>query len=171
MNRYFKFIALFLITSVFSFGCCWRYSLSGISIPEDVKTITIGFFKNEAPLVSPTYSQKFTEKLRSKFLNETRLSVVPEYGDFKMTGTIRDYKVEPVQVQGNTSSAQNRFTVAVNVTFSCPKHPEMDYEESFTFFTDFDSKKSFQSIESQLQDEVSEILVQKIFNRSVLNSW
>jgi hypothetical protein len=119
--------------------------------------------------VNPRLSQVFTEKLRSKFLNETRLSLVESEGDFRFSGAISDYRIDPVAVQNNTAATQNRLMMTVNVKFEAPTHPELAFETPFSFFIDYDAAQNFQSLENSLSEQLSDQIVQQIFNKVALN--
>lgn len=146
-----------------------NYSLSGVNIPDDVNTFSVSFFPNEARLVNPRLSQVFTEKLRSKFLNETRLSLVESDGDFRFSGSISDYRIDPIAVQNNTAATQNRLQMTVNVKFESPGHTDLNFETPFSFFIDYDAAQNFQSLETALSDQLSDQIVQQIFNKVALN--
>jgi len=150
-------------------GCkSCKYSLSGINIPPDVKNISVAFFNNQAQLVNPNLSQKFTELLKDKFIRETSLALVPENGDFKVSGSIVDYKTEIAATNSATGSARNRFVMRVKVVFESPKHKEMNFTEEFSNFQEFNATDNFQSLENALSEEVSRQIVQAIFNRIAL---
>jgi len=58
-------------------GCTpfWKfYDFKGAAIPADIQTFSVDFFSNEAAIVNPQLSMSFTEKLKTKFQSETRLS-------------------------------------------------------------------------------------------------
>lgn len=165
--------AVFLLglTTLTGFQSCFlrNYSLSGVNIPADVNTFSVSFFPNESRLVNPRLSQVFTEKLRSKFLNETRLSMVESEGDFRFAGAISDYRIDPIAVQNNTAATQNRLMMTVNVKFEAPAHPELAFETPFSFFIDYDAAQNFQSLENSLSEQLSDQIVQQIFNKVALN--
>lgn len=150
-------------------GCkSCKLSLSGVNIPPDVKNISIGYFENNASLVNPTLSQKFTESLKDRFLRGTSLAIVKSEGDFQITGEITDYKIIPVASNANTGSQKNRFSIAVRVKFVSPKHKEMDFENVIDKFQEFDASLNFQTVESTLSEEVSNQIIQEIFNKVAL---
>jgi len=150
-------------------GCkSCQYSLSGINIPADVKNISIQYFANQASYVNPSLSQKFTEQLKDKFIRETSLAIVSPEGDFKISGTISEYKTESVASSSNTGSIKNRFTMVVKVVFECPKHKDLNFTESISKFQEFDASETFQSIEGRLSEEVSTQIIQEIFNKVAL---
>lgn len=143
---------------------CGIYSLSGVNIPDDVKSISIEYFPNQAPQIAPTLSQEFTEKLRDKFQNETRLYLRDEEGDYQISGVITDYRIEPVGVTGNTEAAENRITMSAKLSFKCPKHPDFDFEKTYSNFRNFEASINIDAIESELIRDLTDMMVQDIFN-------
>ncbi|MEZ4804912.1 MAG: LptE family protein [Bacteroidia bacterium] len=159
----------FLFGAILLSGCkACSYSLSGINIPPDVKSISIQYFENNATYINPSLSQKFTELLKDKFLKETSLNIKNNNGDFRLSGFIIDYKTEPVATNGNTGAVKNRFSMTVNAKFECPTHKDMDFTETITKFQEFNASESFQSIENRLSEEVSNQIIQEIFNKVAL---
>jgi hypothetical protein len=165
-----KYKGLILGLILLSLSACksCKYSLSGINIPADVSNISIAYFNNQASLVNPSISQKFTEQLKDKFMRETSLAIVPQNGDFKITGSITDYRIQPSATTNTTEAAKNRFSMTVNVVFECPKHKEMNFTERITKFQEFNATENFQTIENRLSDEVSTQIIQEIFNKVAL---
>ena len=65
-----------------------QFTLNGAST-IGLKTIYVGYFENDAPLVVATLSQDFTEALKSQIRSTTNLSIVrTEQADASMTGSI-----------------------------------------------------------------------------------
>jgi len=144
------------------------YSLSGINIPADVKTMSVQFFPNKAPIISPTLSQRFTEQLKDKFLKETSLTIVSDNGDYKLSGEIIDYKTEVVAFNNNTGSAKNRFSVTVRAVFESATHKDLNFIEEIVKFQEFEATQNFQTVEAALSEEVSKQIIQEIFNKIAL---
>ncbi|MES2616877.1 MAG: LptE family protein [Bacteroidota bacterium] len=163
-KSFFWVMGLLLLSGCKSCG----YSLSGVNIPPDVKNISVQFFQNKAPLVNPLLSQKFTEQLKDKFLRETSLNLIKENGDFRLSGEITGYRVEPMAVNANTGTAKNKFTMVVKVIFECPNHKDLNFNEDFTKFTQFDAAENFQSVENALSEDLSVQIIQEVFNKVAL---
>ncbi|MBL7813017.1 MAG: LptE family protein [Bacteroidetes bacterium] len=146
-------------------SCCGKwYNFRGVNIPADVQTFSVDFFGNEAQLVNPQLSMNFTEKLKNKFQGETRLGLSSSSGDFKLSGAIKDYRVEPAALNNTTGTSQNKFTISVRVTFECPKHPEKNFtDREFSFFRTFDATENFSGVESNLSADISDNIIQQIF--------
>lgn len=164
----YAFIALLLITSFPLLQSCGIYSFSGAEIGE-AETISIAFIENKANLVSPTLSQVFTEKLKDKFIRETTLKLVDSDGDMQISGTIVDYNITPVALQGATQSSQNRLTIKSNIKFENKTAEKYDFDEVFQNFTDFDANINFSSVEAQLNETIIDMMVQDVFNKAVIN--
>lgn len=162
-------LLIILCSSLMLLGCkSCKYSLSGINIPPDVKNVSIKYFENKAILVNPSLSQRFTEQLKDKFLRNTSLALVPSDGDFRLSGEIVDYKVQPSSSTSTTGALKNRFIMSVKVNFECPNHKENNFNTVIERFIEFDASQSFQSLEPSLSDEMNNQIIQEIFNKVAL---
>lgn len=164
---------LFLLLFLFSTTSCQtNYSFTGASIPPDVKTVSIKYFPNNAPLAQPTLSQSFTEALRDIFLSQTNLTLVENSGDLQFEGSISGYAVTSAAVQGNdfSTASLNRLTITVNVTFVNTKDEAQSFAgQSFSRFADFSASQNLAAVEQELIRDINNQLVQDIFNKSVTN--
>ena len=146
-----------------------NYSFTGASIAEDVKTVSIKTFQSYAPLANANLSQTFTEALKDKFLSQTNLDLVMNNGDLQFEGAITGYAVTSIAIQGNETAALNRLTITVKVKFTNTKDDKLDYETSFSRYTDYESSQNLASIEDGLITEINDQLSQDIFNKAVSN--
>ncbi len=150
-------------------SCKINYSFTGASISPDVKSVSVEHFQNLAPMVNPTLSNLLSEELRNKFVTQTRLNVVPSFGDLTFSGEIRRYEVNPVAIQANEVAAQNRLTISVRVRFENALDHSKSYDKTFTHFEDFSSSQQLSHVEQQLVALIVEKLVEDIFNNAVAN--
>lgn len=158
---------IFLILVSLTLLSCGAYSFTGGST-GDAKTIQIDFFQNNAPLVEPTVSQRFTENLRDLFLRQTNLSLVSNSGDLHFEGEITTYKIIPISATAEQTAAQNRLTVGVRVRFYNKLIPEDDFDKSFSFFSDYGANEPLTgAILEDALNEIFERVSQDIFNASV----
>jgi hypothetical protein len=160
---------LFLFLMAASFAGCNVYSFTGASISPEIKTVSIANFPNQAPLVQPSLSQTFSEKLKDKFVSQTNLTQVNANGDLQFEGAITDYVSQPTAIQGNEQAALNRLTITVKVKFTNQKDEKQNFETTFSRFTDYDSRKNLATIETELINDITNQLVDDIFNRAVIN--
>jgi hypothetical protein len=156
-----------LILNIYS--CKVNYSFTGASISPKIKTISVQYFPNYAPLVNAQLSQTFTQALRDKFTSQTNLNFVEKNGDIQFEGQITDYSNMPTAIQGNQTAAQNRLTITVKVKYTNTQEDKLSFETSFTKYLDYPSTKSFPSVESDLVSQIVAQIVQDIFNKAVVN--
>ncbi len=165
-----KTILLILITILLLFNfSCGIYSFTGASISPEIKTISIKYFSNNAPLVQPTLSQTFTDALKDKFQSQTSLTLMNDGGDLNIEGEITGYSTTPVAIQGNETAALNRLTVTVNVKFTNNLDEKQNFETSFSRYEDYESSKSLTEVEDELIKLINNALVEDIFNKAVVN--
>ena len=148
---------------------CGIYSFSGTSIQADVFTVNVHYFEYKALRVNPTLSNELTEALKDQFRRLTRLEQVDEEGDLEIVGEITGYDVKAMGITANEVASQNRLTVTVKIYFTNRKHPEDDFEKSFSAYADFDATQSLDAVESSLCEEIIDKLVEDIFNATVAN--
>ena len=148
---------------------CGIYSFSGTSIQPDVKSVTINYFEYKALRVNPSLSQDLTEAMKEKFRKMTRLEQVEMDGGLEIAGEVTGYDVKATAVTAEEVAAQNRLTVTVKITFTNRKHPEDDFEKSFSAYSDYDSTQSLDAVEGTLCEEIVDKLCEDILNATVAN--
>ncbi|WP_353181559.1 LptE family protein [Parapedobacter lycopersici] len=168
-NRHFFFSLLLLLAGIQSCGV--KYGFTGGSIPEGMKTVSVLFFENAAPIVYPTLSQSFTEALKERVRSQSSLSQVDSEGDAIFEGRITGYSITPAAVEAGTDrAALNRLSITVSVKYTNNIKPEDSFEQSFTRFKDFSSAtNTIQGQEESLIRDINEMLTEDIFNRAFAN--
>lgn len=151
-------------------ACKTTVSMSGATIPEEAKSISVAFFQNNTSLGAPSLSQRFTETLRDLVSQQTNLSLVRQNGDLHFEGYIADYNVAPIAVTSNDQAAQNRMTITVNVKYTNRFEAARCFEMNFTRFADFDSKLNVQTEEPRLVQEIYRQITEDIFYKA-FNNW
>jgi hypothetical protein len=159
-----------LMILVFSHtGCKVSYSFTGASISPNIKTVSIPYFPNNAPLVVPTLSRTITESLRDYFTSQTDLILVDRNSDLLLEGIITGYAVQPVAIQGDETAALNRLTITVSVTFTNRLEEKQNFESSFSRYLDYDRSLDLTLIQDGLVQGITDQLIQDIFNKAVVN--
>ncbi|MCU4162712.1 LptE family protein [Carboxylicivirga caseinilyticus] len=147
-------------------ACKIEMTMSGASIPENIKTFSVQYFNNRAPLINPTLSQEFTEGLKDRITNESRLKLASNNGDIDFSGEITGYDIRPMAIQADAVSAQTRLTMNVKVRYKNYKDPKKNWESSFSAFRDFDSDQNINAVEADLTKEMVEEITENIFNKA-----
>ena len=165
-----KIIAFFFI--ICSFQSCGTYSFTGADIDySTIKTFQVNYFKNNAPIVEPGIDRDFTLKLQDILLNQTSLDLVNSSGDLIFEGEIVEYYIAPITATSQSTAAQNRLTISVNVRFYNTKEELKDFDQRFSFY--FDYGGSSQLVGSQKEEAIGVIferITQDIFNL-FLSNW
>ncbi len=163
MKNLYIVIAFFVIS-----GC--KISFKGESIPPNMKTVNVTVFENNAPLVVASLSSQFTEELKTRIRNQTRLSITPNDAEATFSGNIIGYDIRPVAIQDNNNrqslAGANRLTIRINVKYVNNLNPKQSFEESFERFKDFKLAGSLQTQEPALIKDVTAQLTEDIFNRA-----
>lgn len=163
-------IALFCLVGLAS---CGVYSFTGASISPDTKTISVPNFLDRSASSPPYLAQTFSEKTREYYQRNTNLSLVNRDGDLNVEGTISQYSITPVAPTGTGNgterAAQTRLTIAVKVKFTNSKNKEQNFDQSFSFYQDFDQTRTLTSVERELIDVISDQIILDIFNKTVAN--
>jgi hypothetical protein len=160
---------LTLVFLLFTLSCSMKYSFTGASISPEVKTIHVGNFPNNAPLIDPTLSQIFTDALRDRFQSQTSLIIVNSDGDMDMTGEITDYNTRPAAIQSDDVAALNKLSISVKVKFVNIYDETQNFEQTFTRFEEYPSDANLTEVSESLVPIIVEYLVEDIFNKAVVN--
>ena len=146
---------------------CGVYSFTGGST-GDAKTIQVDYFPNTAVLVEPTLSQSFTIALQDLFLRQTNLKLTDAGGDLHFEGEITQYRITPIAATAEQTAAQNRLTVAVRVRFYNRLVEEDNFEQTFSFYSDYDGSLQLTcSVLEAVYEDIFERITQDIFNAAV----
>ena len=149
---------------------CGIYSFKDAVIPENVKTIKIGFIENKARYVNPQLAPLLTDKLQQKILGQTKLTRTnSDDAHYQIYATITNY--DPSQTVGvsERQASTNRLTVTVHVVLKKTldnKEQEFDVSRNF----DFSANLSLSQAESQLMDDIVRNISDDIFNQ-IFSNW
>ena len=167
-GRIIGFFWLLLVILAFQ-ACKVSYSFTGADIGT-AETFQVNFFQNNAPIVEPGIGRDFTIQLQDLILNQTSLDLVTNNGDLIYEGEIVDFYIAPITATSQSTAAENRLTVGVNVRFFNTKEEDKDFERRFTFY--FDYAGGAQLTGSRLDDALAiifERITQDVFNASLAN--
>lgn len=154
--------------SLLCFGC-GIYSFTGADT-GNAETFQVNYFQNTANLIEPGLDRDFTLALQDLIQNQTNLSLVNSNGDLVFEGEITEYRISPTTATANSTAAQNRLTIGVNVRFYNKEDEDKDFEKSFSFFYDYTGSQLLSGTTKETAfQEIFERLTQDIFNASLAN--
>ncbi|PZU91146.1 MAG: hypothetical protein DI529_01335 [Chryseobacterium sp.] len=165
---------LSILSFLFLTSC---YSFTGSSLREDMKTVKINTFPNNAANNLPSLSQDFTVALQNRFLQRTILKGAVENPDLLIEGEITDYNITPTSIgaatttpSGNTLQAQqNKLTISIKVHYENNKDQTLSFDRTYSDEAVFNSDLDLNTIETAQVKIVNDRIINKIFNDIVAN--
>jgi len=162
-------IALGFVFVLLLAGCAFNFGFKptpGGDPEYDGKKLSVTNFQSIAPLAPSTFGQSFTESLRDIFITQSKVTLVKDRGDVALEGSITGYNVKPVAITSNETAANNRLTITIKVSCVNNVKPKESFEQTFSRFADFDGTQDLSQVEDELIEEITEQLVQDIFNQT-----
>ena len=152
-------------------ACKISYSLNGSALDYTVyKTIRVAQFPIRAALVYPPLQQTFENELLDYISRNTRLQTTEGAADLELEGEITTYNLTPQAVTENAFASKTRLTIGVRVKYINNKDDKKNLDQTFSAYRDFDGTLMLTDVQDQLCEEISEELVNLIFN-ATLGDW
>ncbi|MCM1021715.1 MAG: LPS assembly lipoprotein LptE [Muribaculum sp.] len=154
-------------------NCCHvSYKLNGSALDYTIyKNIYVGQFPIRAALVYPPLQQTFENALLDYIARNTRLQVSENMNsDLVLEGEITGYNLTPQAVTENALASQTRLTISVRVKYTDSKNDKNSIDQTFSAYKDFDSNEMLTDVQDDLCDQITEQLVDLIFN-ATLGNW
>ena len=152
-------------------GCRISVKMNGSALDYNIyKTISVSEFPIRAALVYPPLQQTFENALLDYISRNTRLQTTDGTGDLQLEGEITGYNLTPQAVTENAIASMTRLTISVRVKYIDNKEEGKDVDQTFSAYRDFDATLMLTDVQDQLCEEISEELVNLIFN-ATLGDW
>jgi hypothetical protein len=158
-------IYFFLLMSVLS--CTFRFNAYDIS--SEVKTFSVAQFETTAGNAPPTIGQQFSEQLKQRILNDTRLQYRDSKGDIEFSGAVTSYQISPIAPQPGQTVALQRLTLRMDIECKSEKQEIKSWSPSFTRFADFAADADLSEVENRLVKEIYDQIIEDVFNRAFSN--
>jgi hypothetical protein len=165
-----KRLVYMLLPFIVLMSGCGIYSFRDAIIPDNVKTVKIGFIENKARYVNPQLAPLLTDKLLQKIIGQTKLTRTnSDDAHYQIFATITNY--DPTQTVGVSAqqATTNRLTVTVHVLLKKTldnKEQEFDVTRNF----DFSANLSLNQAEGQLMEDIVRNITDDIFNQ-IFSNW
>lgn len=152
-------------------GCTISYRFNGSAINYDIyHTIDITEFPIRAALVYPPLQQTFENKLLDYVTRQTKLQEIDGPADIEMSGEITGYSLSPQAVGTDAYATETRLTISVRVKYVDNKNPANNIDQTFSAYRQFSSSLMLTDVQDDLCNQISEELVNLIFN-ATLGNW
>lgn len=165
-----KKLQLLLVSLLlFSFHSCGIYSFSGADV-GNAQTFQVNYFQNAAAIVEPGIDRTFTLQLEDLIQSQTNLNLTESNGDLVYEGEIVDYYVAPMSATAESTAAQNRLTIVVQLRFFNTLDPNKDLDRRFSFYYDYPANAQLQgAVLTTALEEIFTRITQDIFNATLAN--
>lgn len=166
-------VTLLVIVAALGFaGCRISYKLNGSALDYTVyHTISIGNFPIRAALVYPPLQTTFENALTDYVSRNTRLQTIDSgNADLQIEGEITGYALSPQAVGSDAYATKTRLTITVRVRYTDNRDEAKDMDQTFSAYRDFDASEMLSDVQDQLCTEISNELVELIFN-ATLGNW
>ncbi|MDR1371359.1 MAG: LPS assembly lipoprotein LptE [Dysgonamonadaceae bacterium] len=160
---------LYIIPIFMLVSCSISYSFKGGKIDENIKTVKITDFLNQAQLVYPSLTQAFNRELRSRMIEQTSLKETSNNADLEFEGEITDYRVDGTAVREDGYASMAKLTVTIKVRYTNNVKPEDSIDQSFSSFEEFSATRTLDEVQDGLITKIVANLVDMIYNETVGN--
>lgn len=151
-------------------GCKVSYTFNGANIDyNQIKTINIVDFQNQALLVYPPLAQVFNERMKDVFIQNTKLTLSDVNPDWEIKGEIVRYDLTPLSVKEDAYASETRLTMAVRYRFRNNKTSE-EKEGEISAYRDFSANLSLDAVQDDLIQQLTKEIVDQIFN-AIASDW
>ena len=161
-------ILMILLFPLLLNSCKISYSFSGANTGA-LSTVSVQYFQNRAALAPPTLSQYFTEEYRDLCERQTNMELVNGTGQAHFEGEITTYSTRAMAITGADRASLTRFTIGIRVRYTNELDSELDFDQTFSQYRDFESNLSFESVKADLTEEIIEEIAEDIFNNAFVN--
>lgn len=162
-----KIKSVFIIILTISLQAC--YSFKGISIPPEVDTYYISTFENRAGNAPAGIAQLFSESLKDKIRNGSRLKFTEDTPHIEFDGSISSYSVRSMAPTAGNETAFNRLNISVSVNFTSSLDEEENWTKTFSWFEDFTNDVDLTANQDDFIDKIFEQLTEDVFNQAFTN--
>ena len=161
----------YFIISIFTLflSSCKIYRFTDAAVDPNLKTFSVNATTNISTLQNPNAAPNFTDKLKEKFLRETRMALNRDNGDIEFSAIITEYNVDPVSVTGVENLAQNRLNISVQIEYINRKDEKKNFKQVFRDGENYDANKQLIDVENSLSTIIFDRLIQQIFNKTFGN--
>ena len=170
MNKAMLKRSFFLVVAIVSVQATCNYTFKDVSIPPEVKTVSVQYIENRARYINPQLSPQLTDRLRQKITGQTRLTIINgDDAHYDIGGYITDFSVNTSGISGNQASSNN-LNVTVHIIFKDRLDEKKDFETDITRNFPFSASISFTDAQNRLMDDILKNVSDDIFNK-VFSNW
>lgn len=160
-----------MLVALMTSSCRISVTLNGAPIDYNVyHTVHVGEFPIRAALVYAPLQTTFENELLNYIARNTRLQTTDGPADLSIEGEITQYNLTPQAVTEDAYASKTRLTIGVRVKYTDNQNDKNNIDQTFSAYRDFDATQLLIDVQDQLCSEISQELVDLIFN-ATLGNW
>jgi Lipopolysaccharide-assembly len=159
-------INIYLLLWIIYIATSCSVSFKGIAIDPSINSFHVKQFKTIAPNSPQLLAQNFTERLKNKIRNDSRLKFNAEKFELEYSGTVKEFAVQAIAPKPNEQVSYNQLRITIQVELSDNTNDKKNWSQDFSFQQDFPSNVSLLNIQDQLIKTIFDQIVEDIFNKS-----
>lgn len=169
MQKFHFFI--FIIVVIISQACTVSLINTGIDYTV-LESFSLDQFDVKDSNAPPTSGQFFSEQLKDRILNNTRLKYEEENGDIQFSGNVTGYNITALAPQADQTVAFQRLTVQLTINYKDIKQKDgsNDWNQNFSRFANFSADQDLSSVEDALIEEIYIQILDDVFNKA-FSGW
>ena len=153
---------------IFCFCSC-TIGFRGVSISPDVNTYSVAKVKISHPNAPLEISQQFSEALKQKIQEESRLNLVSRNADIDFKADITFFGYNAVAPEEGNTTTFNRLEIKVKVVYENEVDEKDGWTKSYSDFEDFPGSQSILDVQDDLTETILEDIIDRIFNDAFTN--
>jgi len=157
---------LVAVLSICLSGC---YSLNGISISPETRTFFVEQFDVNTPEAPAEVGQLYSELLKQKVNNNTRLTFLDQSADVAFRGALMGYTVTPEAPNSENTSDLNRLTIRVSVEYIDNILEKNSYTTTFTDYELFPAEQNLLDVQDDLLATLFDRMTEEAFQKAFSN--
>ena len=142
------------------------YTFRSGSIPEHIETFSVQNFRLTAQNAPANIDIDFTEALKDKIRNNSRLQLSASNPDVVYSGNVTNFRVESVAPAIGELVEINRLHIAVSVSYEDKTDKKKNWQQNFTYFSEYPVNEVLADVQDALLQEIFEQITEDIFNKS-----
>jgi hypothetical protein len=139
--RALRSLALIVVAATVASSCGYALAGRGSFLPTDIRVVAIPLLENGTPIAR--IDQRFTEKIRTEFINRNKYEIVSTTGaaDAVLSGAITGFTNTPVGFTEQQLASRYAFTVTMRVQFTDRRNGQVLWSnDALTFRGEYDLK-------------------------------
>jgi hypothetical protein len=154
LNRVLSIICIICILCTLLSGC---YSFTGGTVPEHLKTISIGFASDNSGFGNPRFRDILTQRLVERFRNDNTFVLIDAGGDARLQPVITSIADATVTVSPGEVERERKMTVSIEVEYTDAVKKKTVWKRIFSNFQVYQISQGQQARESAVEAAIGQL--------------